>query len=150
MRGTALALAARRHGMHARTSIVAGWTVAFAVAGMALLPEATAVFPSRQDPVTASAPKVVDVVASRFAFEPDCIEVTEGDRVRLVVRSADGVHGLQIKKFRVNELVPRGGAAVTIDFVASAAGTYEILCSEYCGEGHDEMKGTLVVSAQPR
>jgi cytochrome c oxidase subunit 2 len=103
-----------------------------------------------QDPATASAPRVVEVTAKRFTFEPARIEVTEGERVRLVVKSADGVHGVQIKKFRVNKLVPRGGQTVNIDFVASAPGTFEILCSEECGEGHDAMTGTLVVKAKAK
>jgi cytochrome c oxidase subunit 2 len=84
----------------------------------------------------------------RFAFEPARIEVTEGERIRLVVTSADGVHGLEIKKFKVNKKVPRGGEMITIDFVASAPGEFPILCSEYCGKGHEEMKGTLVVVAK--
>jgi cytochrome c oxidase subunit 2 len=103
---------------------------------------------ARQDLATASAPIVVEVTVKRFAFEPELIEVTEGDRVRLVVRSADGVHGIGIKKFKVEEKIPRG-KTVNIDFVASTAGTYPVLCSEYCGEGHEEMKGTLVVKVRP-
>ena len=120
---------------------------AAAVVGMALLFGA-ALTSARQDPATASAPRVVEVLAKRFMFEPATIEVTEGERVRLVVKSADGVHGLQIKKFNVNKLVPRGGKPVEIDFVAAAAGTYAILCSEECGDGHDAMTGTLVVKAK--
>jgi cytochrome c oxidase subunit 2 len=98
----------------------------------------------------APAPKVIEVVASRFEFQPSTIEVNEGDQVRLVVRSDDGVHGVEIKKLKVKKLVPRGGEQVTIDFVASAPGTFPILCSEYCGEGHEEMTGTLVVLAKPK
>ena len=93
-------------------------------------------------------PRVIAVVARRFAFEPARIEVTEGERIRLVVTSADGVHGVGIKKFRVEKTVPRGGTQITIDFVASAAGEFPILCSEYCGNGHEEMKGMLVVNAR--
>jgi cytochrome c oxidase subunit 2 len=93
-------------------------------------------------------PRIIEVVAKRFAFEPARIEVTEGEHIRLVVSSADGVHGVGIKKFRVEKVVPRGGETVTIDFVASAAGEFPILCSEYCGKGHDEMKGVLVVAAR--
>ena len=70
--------------------------------------------------------------------------------MRLVVTSGDGVHGLQIRKFRVNTLIPRGGKPVTIDFVASAPGTYEIVCSEECGDGHESMTGRLVVTARPK
>jgi cytochrome c oxidase subunit 2 len=105
---------------------------------------------ARQDPATASAPREIEVLAKRFTFEPATIEVTEGERVRLVVKSADGVHGLQIKKFNVNKLVPRGGKPINIDFVASAPGTYEILCSEECGDGHEAMTGKLVVNAKAK
>jgi cytochrome c oxidase subunit 2 len=110
---------------------------------------------SQQDPAAASAPhaqdepRVIEVVAKRFTFEPARVEVTEGEHVRLVVKSGDGVHGVEIKKFKINKKVPRGGEA-TIDFVASAAGEFPIMCSEYCGEGHEDMKGMLVVAAKSR
>ena len=82
---------------------------------------------------SAPEPKVFEVVARRFAFEPATIEVTEGDTVRLLVRSADGPHGVEIKAFKVKKAVPRakpGDSPVTIDFVASAPGEYPILCSD--------------------
>jgi cytochrome c oxidase subunit 2 len=93
-------------------------------------------------------PRTIEVVAKRFAFEPARIEVTEGERVRLVVKSGDGVHGIEIKKFRISKKVPRGGDPVTIEFVAAAPGEFPILCSEYCGDGHEDMKGMLVVAAK--
>ena len=104
---------------------------------------------NQQDPAAASAPRTIEVVAKRFAFEPARIEVTEGEKVRLVVKSGDGVHGVEIKKFKINKKIPRGGDPVTIDFVASSAGEFPILCSEYCGDGHEDMKGMLVVAAKP-
>jgi len=88
------------------------------------------------------------VVARRFAFEPSRIEVTVGERVRLLVVSADGVHGLEIKKFKVKQEIPRGTTPVTIEFTATEVGEFPILCSEYCGEGHNDMKGQLVVLAR--
>lgn len=102
---------------------------------------------------TAPEPKVFEVVARRFAFEPATIEVVEGDRVRLLVRSADGPHGVEIKAFKVKKPVPRakpGDALVTVEFVATTAGEYAILCSEYCGSGHKDMTGMLVVRAKPK
>lgn len=136
--------------------------VTVAVAGMALLPETPAHAGVGKDPATAyalprvAAPpaaaqppgvKTFEVVARRFTFEPATIEVNVGDRVRLVVTSADGVHGIGIRKFKVNTLVPRGGKPVTIDFTASEAGTFPIVCSEACGDGHADMRGSLVVVA---
>jgi cytochrome c oxidase subunit 2 len=124
---------------------------AIAAAGTALLLGAAALVPPQQDPAAASAPRVIDIVARRFAFEPARIEVAEGERVRLVITSGDGVHGVEIKKFRVGKRIPRGGEPVTIEFVASQAGEYPLICSEYCGDGHEDMKGMLVVTAtQPR
>ena len=95
-------------------------------------------------------PRTIEVVAKRFEFEPSRIEVTEGERIKLVVRSGDGVHGIEIKKFKVDKKVPRGGDPITIEFVASTAGEFPILCSEYCGDGHEDMKGMLVVAAKSK
>jgi cytochrome c oxidase subunit 2 len=108
---------------------------------------------ARRQERAAAEPKTFEVVAKRFAFEPATIEVTEGDRVRLVVRSADGPHGVEIKQFKVKKAVPRakpGDSPVIIEFVASTPGSFPILCSEYCGEGHEDMTGTLVVQAKPK
>jgi cytochrome c oxidase subunit II len=120
-----------------------------AAAGTALLLGAAAMS-NQQDPAAASAPRTIEVVASRFAFEPARVEVTEGERIKLLVKSGDGVHGLQIKKFKIDKKVPRGGDAVTIEFVATAVGDFPILCSEYCGDGHEDMKGMLVVAAKSK
>src|SRR4029450_4959787 len=97
------------------------------------------VFTARQDPGTASGPRGIEGVASQFAFDPATIEVTEGERVRLMGQSAGRGHGFQIKKLRINKPIPRGGKPVQIDFVAPAPGTYEIMCSEDCGEGREDM-----------
>ena len=92
-------------------------------------------------------PRTIEITARRFVFEPAEIEVRVGEPVRLVVRSADGVHGLEIKKMKVQKLVPRGGEPVVIDLTPKEAGRFPILCSEYCGDAHDDMRGTLVVVA---
>jgi cytochrome c oxidase subunit 2 len=113
------------------------------VLGFAAIP-ATSAAPTAQ----AVEPRVIEVVARRYAFEPDVIEVTVGERVRLMVRSADGIHGLEIKKFKVSKDIPRSPTPVPIEFTADEAGRFPILCSEYCGDEHDSMRGTLVVRAQ--
>src|SRR5688572_679030 len=100
--------------VHTAFDSMAGFAAAFLVyAGVAAAPAA----PTRQ-----IEPRVIEIVAKRFAFVPSRIEVIEGETVRLVVRSADGMHGLQIKKFKVSEEVPRGSEPVTIEFTATAVG----------------------------
>lgn len=93
-------------------------------------------------------PRVVEVVATRYAFEPAEIQVTQGERVRLLVKSGDGLHGFEIKRFRISKEIPRGGDPVVVDFTPEEAGRFPILCSVYCGDGHDDMTGALVVTAR--
>jgi cytochrome c oxidase subunit 2 len=91
--------------------------------------------------------KEFTVVAERYKFTPDRLEVSQGDTVRVTVRSADGTHGFAIKKLKVNTTVPKGGEPVTVEFVADTPGSFPITCSEYCGRGHSKMKGVLEVAA---
>ncbi len=95
------------------------------------------------DPATTA--QTFEITASRFEYDPALVEVNEGDEVRLVVRSADTIHGLEIKELKVKIKIPKGGAPVSVAFVAARAGTFAITCSEYCGSGHRRMKGSLVV-----
>jgi cytochrome c oxidase subunit II len=92
--------------------------------------------------------KTIDVIASRFQFEPATISVVEGEAVRLRLRSADRPHAFAIKAFRVKALIPKMGEEVTVDFVADRAGTFDFTCAEYCGTGHGRMKGRLIVLAR--
>jgi cytochrome c oxidase subunit 2 len=95
------------------------------------------------------APRVIEVTASKYDFEPATIEVQQGERVVLRVTSTDRLHGIGIKKFGVNREVPKG-KTVDVEFVASEAGTFKVLCTEECGKGHDDMAGALVVTAVTR
>ena len=98
---------------------------------------------SRQQPES----RRIDVIARRFAFEPSEIEVTTGERIELSIKSADGVHGIEIKQLKLKRQIPRGDTAIRIEFTAPAPGRYPIVCSEYCGANHEDMKGALVVRA---
>ncbi|MFB3855387.1 MAG: cupredoxin domain-containing protein [Vicinamibacterales bacterium] len=86
-----------------------------------------------------------EVTARRFAFEPATLAVDKGTRVKITVRSADGAHGFAIEKLGIRKTIPRGGEAITFEFEANEPGNFEIACSEYCGRGHRDMKGMLVV-----
>ena len=95
--------------------------------------------------VTGGEATEIRLTAKRFKFEPDRIEVREGEHVRLVLHSADVTHGIEIEEFGVALEVPKGGEVVSVEFVADRVGTFRFVCSEYCGAGHRGMKGALVV-----
>ena len=92
-------------------------------------------------------PRVIEITASQFEFSPAEIEVSVGESVRLLVRSADVGHGLAIPSLGVGASIPPGGQVVTIDFVASEPGRHQMICTVFCGAGHGQMRGTLTVVA---
>jgi heme/copper-type cytochrome/quinol oxidase subunit 2 len=117
------------------------FAIAIALAAIAFVLRAS---PSRANPV-----HEVRVVAKQFAFEPAVIQVTAGEPVRLVIRSADRVHGFSIRNLNIDVQIPRSGNVV-VEFTAPRAGRYEVVCSEFCGSGHGQMKAAIVsVAATP-
>jgi cytochrome c oxidase subunit II len=86
----------------------------------------------------------VSIVAKKFAFEPQEIQVVAGEPVRLVLRSADVGHGFAIHELKIDLPIPNSVDPVVAEFIAPPAGRYEIACSEFCGRGHAQMKATLV------
>lgn len=97
-----------------------------------------------------AADRSFEITASRFEFNPSSIQVQEGDRVKITVKSADTTHGFAIKAYKVKLKVPKGGEPVSVEFVTDKAGTFDITCSEYCGPGHRGMKGKLLVEAKAK
>ncbi len=86
----------------------------------------------------------VKVEAKRWAFDPNRIVVKKGEKVRLVVTSLDVKHGLGIEAFNINQELPPHQPQ-TIEFTPDQAGEFEFHCTVFCGAGHLDMKGTLVV-----
>lgn len=74
-----------------------------------------------------------DVSARRYAFSvgdsetPD-IRVAEGDLVHITFSASDIAHSFTVDDYRINKRA-EPGRAVTFDFRADKAGTFEIYCS---------------------
>ena len=88
--------------------------------------------------------KEFKITARQFSFEPGIIEVNKGDKVRLVITSMDVPHGFSIAEYGINERLDVGKPA-TIEFTADKEGTFTAFCSVFCGSGHSNMKGKLIV-----
>ena len=88
--------------------------------------------------------KEIKVTARQFQFEPSTIEVNKGDKVRLVVTSVDVPHGIAIREYGINERL-EVNKPTTIEFTADKEGTVTAFCSVFCGSGHSNMKGKIVV-----
>lgn len=88
--------------------------------------------------------RVVKVKAFRYGYEPDPIVVKLGENVRIVATTADVTHGLAISEFNIN-LSIEPGEAETAEFVADKEGEFRVYCTVYCGAGHTNMHGKLIV-----
>lgn len=82
---------------------------------------------------------------------PDQINVLRvplGKPVRLIMTSQDVIHSFYVPAFRLKQdLVP--GTYTSLWFTPEKLGRFPILCAEYCGLDHSQMRGVVeVVSPQ--
>jgi cytochrome c oxidase subunit II len=88
--------------------------------------------------------QVIHVTAKKFEFSPAVIEVKVGVPVVLEFTSADRKHGFALPDFKIDEQIEAGGV-IRIRFLPDRAGTFPFHCSVFCGSGHEDMGGTIVV-----
>lgn len=85
-----------------------------------------------------------NVVAFIWAYTPNEIRLPVGSTVTFNLTSRDVVHGFRILDTPVNTmLIPGQVAKVTHTF--TRPGTYLFVCHEYCGVGHHNMFGRIIV-----
>ena len=89
--------------------------------------------------------RAFEIEARKYEFRPSRIEVTQGETVRITIRSSDTKHGFGIEGLGIEQDVPRRGKPVTVEFVAEQPGEFPFKCTDWCGRGHKRMKGVLVI-----
>jgi cytochrome c oxidase subunit 2 len=93
----------------------------------------------------ASEPRVVRIVAKRFSYTPSEVRLKKGEPVVLELVSEDRVHGFKLPAFKIRrEIRPNEVARVAL--TPDRTGTFTFACDVFCGDGHDDMTGTLVVT----
>jgi cytochrome c oxidase subunit 2 len=76
------------------------------------------------------------------------LTVPTGRSIKLVMTSRDVIHSFFVPGFRIKQdVIP--GRYVTAWFEATAPGSYDIYCAEYCGISHSRMLGVVTVLSQP-
>jgi cytochrome c oxidase subunit 2 len=92
----------------------------------------------------AAAPQVVTINAMRFRFEPENVTVKADQPIVFRIKSLDRVHGFNIPDLHVRtNVVPDKVTEVKVP--AQKPGKHAFFCDVFCGEGHDEMGGTITV-----
>jgi heme/copper-type cytochrome/quinol oxidase subunit 2 len=80
----------------------------------------------------------VTINASNWEFDKAEYKVAAGD-VTVNLKNAEGYHGITIEGTKM-KIDGEGNAKANLK-----PGTYKIICSVPCGEGHQEMSAMLVV-----
>ena len=78
--------------------------------------------------------------AKRFEYSPDVVRIKEGEKIKLSVNNLDGEHGFSIPELDLEVHDEEG-----VIFVANKKGTFDFYCHHYCGSGHSNMKGVLII-----
>jgi cytochrome c oxidase subunit 2 len=94
-------------------------------------------------PVVAAPPGDVYLLAKQFFWFP-ILKLRAGETYRLHLSSADFQHGFSLLPMNMNfQIVPGYDHVLTIK--PQKPGTYPIVCNEFCGIGHQNMVGKIIV-----
>jgi cytochrome c oxidase subunit II len=91
------------------------------------------------------AEREIHITAKKFEFTPDTITLKKGEPVVLMFSSPDRKHGFNLRAFGIRADVNPGGTA-QIRFTPDKTGKFTFSCDVFCGEGHEDMTGTIVVA----
>ncbi len=90
--------------------------------------------------------RVIHVTARKFAYEPAEITLAAHKPVLLEIVAIDGLHGFAVPDLGIRaDLL--AGQVVRLEFTPERVGTFPFHCDNFCGAGHEEMAGTIRVTA---
>ena len=94
----------------------------------------------------AAEPRVIKVVARKFVFLPREIALRKGEPVTLELTAPEVVMGFNAPDFKVRaNIIP--GQTARVRIVPDKTGTFVFHCDVFCGDGHEDMDGTIRVQA---
>ena len=92
---------------------------------------------------TAAEPKLLAQPFATSSQYPQLV-LPEGETIRIVLQSADTIHGFYIPEFNFSRYA-QPGVTNKFDFTPTTIGTYSGQCTQYCGLYHSEMRFSVQV-----
>ena len=90
-------------------------------------------------------PQVIRMTVKKFEYSVKEVVIKKGVPVIIEITSEDRVHGFSLPSFGVRGDV-NPGETTRISFTPDKAGVFEYLCDVFCGEGHEDVSGKLIVT----
>ena len=89
--------------------------------------------------------RVIKIIAKKFVFVPNEIRVKQGETVVLQFTAPEVPMGFSLPDFAVRaDIMP--GKVATLRLTPDKTGSFDFLCDVFCGSGHEDMNGKLIVS----
>jgi cytochrome c oxidase subunit 2 len=95
--------------------------------------------------IAAENEQVIQITAKRYEYSPKEITVKKGVPVVLEFTSQDRLHGFNCPALKLRTDI-RPGKVDTLRFVPDKMGTFPFHCDNFCGSGHEGMRGTITVT----
>jgi len=86
----------------------------------------------------------VVMIGQAWSFTPGEVRVPAGSEVTFLMTSPDVIHGFHVEGTRLNVMLIPGQVA-RVSYTFEEPGEHLIICHEYCGIGHHNMWGKVVV-----
>lgn len=88
--------------------------------------------------------QVIKVNAHRFEFQPNGITLKKGVPVILEFTSSDVIMGFNAPDLKTRAtIIP--GMVTRIRIIPGNIGVFTFFCDIFCGDGHEDMTGTITV-----
>jgi cytochrome c oxidase subunit 2 len=95
-------------------------------------------------PARSAREQVIHMTAKKFEYSPNEITVKKGVPVVLEITSLDRDHGFKLREFGVRAAI-KPGATTRVRIVPNKTGRFPFQCDVFCGSGHEDMSGELIV-----
>lgn len=96
--------------------------------------------------LAADQPVEIRISAKKFEFHPSKVIAKLGQPLVLVLTSEDRIHGFKMPDFGLRaDIVP--GQETRVRLMPDKAGNFAFICDVFCGDGHEDMDGTLMIEA---
>jgi cytochrome c oxidase subunit 2 len=94
--------------------------------------------------VPAGTEQVVHMTAKKFEYTPNQITLKKGVPVVLEITAVDRDHGFKVPELGVRADL-KSGQVTRVRIVPDRTGTFEFRCDVFCGSGHEDMSGEIIV-----
>lgn len=87
----------------------------------------------------------VYILARNYDWGNFTLELEKGKTYNLKLASKDLKHAIVVRELKLQNRI-KVGEIKTIEFIPQKAGTFDVICGEFCGSGHASMVGKLIVT----